>query len=72
MDKVAKFLATCSAKQKTVLLMVIAKIGALDFSDLDITKMEGKTNEYRCRVGKIRIRFFYDRKKVLILKIGYR
>ena len=50
MDKKDKFLLSCSAKQRELLLVILQKLSVLDFSNLDIKRIEGGKNAYRCRV----------------------
>ena len=54
------------------LLVVVAKVLDWNRDDLDIKKMDGSKNYYRCRIGKIRIIFFEENGQYYIDKVWYR
>jgi len=58
--------------RKQELLWAIEKILSWKREQLDIVKMDGHKNYYRCRLGKIRILFFEDGGQYYIDKVGYR
>lgn len=72
MDKIAKFLLVCDAKQTQILLDIIQKIQNLNFEGLDIKKIQWKKDFYRVRTWKLRVIFYFRGKEVFIDNIGYR
>ena len=55
MDRVTKFLRHLDAKLRQRLEDVLACIVCGDLEGLDMKKLEGHKNLYRCRIGDIRI-----------------
>lgn len=72
MEAWQKFIDLLDKKQKERALMTALKIMNWDLKGLDIKKMQGTEDEYRCRIGKIRIRFLKLEQGAKILRIGFR
>ncbi|MDH3325056.1 MAG: hypothetical protein OEL89_05440 [Candidatus Peregrinibacteria bacterium] len=52
-----KFVKKRSKKEQAKILEVATKISIGDFENLDIERMSGEKNKFRCRIGNIRIVF---------------
>ena len=71
MDKLEKFIRF-NPERKKLILDTCDAIRKRDTATLDIKKMEGSQNEYRCRIGKIRIKYRDDGGEIIILDVDYR
>jgi mRNA-degrading endonuclease RelE of RelBE toxin-antitoxin system len=71
MDKLKKFIRFNPEKKKLILDTCKAICNG-DTATLDIKKLEGTQNEYRCRIGKIRIKYRNDGQQIIILDVDYR
>ncbi|PIS32429.1 hypothetical protein COT40_00120 [Candidatus Peregrinibacteria bacterium CG08_land_8_20_14_0_20_41_10] len=72
MEKYVKFLRKLNPDLRVALLAVIAKIAANELKTLDLKRLAGTKDLYRCRVGKIRIIFQKTQPENIILDIGFR
>lgn len=57
MDHVQKFLMRADAKLRTRIITVVEKITEGNLDGLDVKKLQGTLNLYRCRVEDVRIIF---------------
>ncbi len=57
MDKVSKFLLKVSRKEREGLIPIMRDIISGEVMDLDCKKLKGRKDEYRVRVGKVRVIF---------------
>lgn len=72
-SRIRKFLQRLDEKRRSAIAEVIARMEAGDFSGLDIIKLGGAENEYRVRIGKVRIRFFMNaNKQAVITNVDWR
>ena len=55
MDKISKFIASLSTKDRQFISEVMVKIRAGNTDNLDIKKLQGYPNIFRVRIGKYRI-----------------
>ncbi|HEY9584654.1 MAG TPA: hypothetical protein VJI33_03715 [Candidatus Paceibacterota bacterium] len=55
MDKIYKFIASLSAKDREMIIGVVTKIRSGETGSLDIKKLQGFPDLFRIRVGKYRI-----------------
>jgi len=73
MEKYLKFIfQKTQGKLQSRILSILKDIFENNLDDLDIKKMSGKKNEYRCRVGDLRIIFKKEGNENMILKINKR
>lgn len=72
MNRIKKFLAKLSYDERVRILAIYEKIYAGDFRDLSLKKLQGATDEYRVRVGRIRIKFTMSKTGINIYYVGYR
>lgn len=72
MDKIAKFLKYLSKKERGVLKKILSDILLLNVATYDVKKLKGHQNLFRLRHGKLRIIYFKDNLKGIIVNIGYR
>lgn len=70
--KYLKFLNRLPKDFRIKLAEVLLRIETLDLEDLDIKKMKGNENKFRCRVGKFRIIFLKTQKRGNIIEINTR
>lgn len=52
-----KYLSSLPTPWRSRLHTIVEKIERLDFEDLDLKKLQGSSDLFRCRVGKFRIIF---------------
>jgi len=71
-DKIYKFLAKVSAKNRVMLDRVIGLLIQGKFGDLDIRKLSGHRNVFRVRKGQFRIIYRFEKGKVTILDLVHR
>jgi mRNA-degrading endonuclease RelE of RelBE toxin-antitoxin system len=71
-DKIDKFLRKLSAQDRERLDSIIERIVLNNLASLDVRKLKGRPNEYRLRVGQIRIIFLRVRKINIITDIQFR
>ena len=57
MDKISKFLAKLTEKERLILLDILLQIETDSLSNLDISKLSGEEDLYRVRKGVFRIIF---------------
>ena len=73
MDKITKAINKFSAKEKSLLKIILKKINNNDYGNLNIKKLKGHKSIYRVRQGKIRIIFMTAKNKnIFILAIERR
>lgn len=72
MDKVSKFLLKLSRAKRERAMFAIRSIVEGSESMLDVKKLQGKTDEYRVRIGSIRIIFKKEGFRNVIIDIGFR
>lgn len=72
MQKYLKILNKLTPSLRIRLISTIEKISKGDLKNLDLLKLSGNKNIYRCRVGKIRIIFQKNSPENIILDLGYR
>lgn len=72
MHKVDKFLARLDAKLRQKVLVVLECISHGDFTALDMRKLQGSSNVYRVRLGKVRIKFNITASGTRILSVEFR
>ncbi len=72
MHKIDKFLARLDADRRQKVLAVVERIKNRNFSGLNIRKLQGSTETYRIRVGRIRIKFVINESDVHIFSIDNR
>lgn len=72
MDRVSKFLLKLSRSERERVMPVVADIVRGSIIQLDCKKLKGRNNEYRVRVGSIRIQFIKTTSGNLITKMSFR
>ena len=72
MDKVSKFLLKLSRERREHITPIVARITRNELENLDCTKLRGRDNEYRVRVGSIRIQFVKMSVGNIITKIDFK
>lgn len=72
MHKIDKFLAKLTREQRLKILSVAEQILGGDFTGLNLKKLGGAEDEYRIRVGRIRIKFTMNKAGINIYYVGYR
>ena len=72
MDKVSKFLLKLSRERRERIMPIVACITRNELENLDCAKLGGRNNEYRIRVGSIRIQFVKTPVGNIITKVGFK
>ena len=72
MDKVDKFIAKLDTREALCIVTILDKIFRNDLEHLDVKKLKGRTEEYRVRVGRIRIQFVRLESRNIITYLGNR
>lgn len=72
MDKIQKFLAKLSKKQRLLILKIILDVQVLDLDGYDVKALKGNKDVFRIRKGPIRIIFRQSKGRGLILKLAFR
>lgn len=72
MDKISKFLLRLSKKDRIFLLSVFSDILILRLGNYDVKPLKGYKNVYRLKKGKVRIVFYKEQKKGIIIDIAFR
>ena len=72
MDKVSKFLLKLSRERREHIMPIIARVTHNELENLDCSKLQGRGNEYRVRVGSIRIQFVKMSVGNIITKVGFK
>jgi len=72
MDKIAKFLAKLTDKERVILLEIMRQIQQWQFDMLDYKKLAGEENLYRVRKWSMRIIYSLRDGKWVIRNIDYR
>ena len=67
-----KYIRKCPPREQKKFFSVLAKIEILDFSMLDVKKLKGRGEQYRCRMGRVRIIFEKREGEGIILEINTR
>lgn len=72
MDKVDKFTRKLEKHEALRLHDVINQIRMNQLSGLDVKKLKGSDEEYRVRMGRVRIRFLKTDNRNVIIDVGFR
>lgn len=72
MEKYIKFLRRLPRHLQLRLITAISRIAKNNLAGLDVKQLEGGSEFYRCRVGKIRIIFAKKEKQNVIIDVGFR
>lgn len=72
MNKIGKFLRKLDRKRRIDVEVVIAQILEDRLDGLDVKKLKGRKEEYRVRVGTVRILFMRTASGNVILGTGFR
>ena len=72
MDKVNKFARKLSKDEVSKLFRVIELVRSNKLAGLDCRKLKDKTNEYRVRIGRIRVKFTKVDLGNIITDVGFR
>ncbi len=72
MHKIDKFLARLDADRRQKVLGIVERIKKGDFSGLDMRKLQGSSDVYRVRIGRVRIKFIMDASGIRIFSIDNR
>lgn len=72
MNKIDKFLAKLNKKQRQRLAKIFADIRLLKVGQYDVKSLKGEKGFFRLRDGKIRIIYFADDSKGLLVIVGFR
>ena len=72
MEKIDKFLAKLSRKERDRIEPIIEGIIRGDTFGLDVRKLRGRTDEYRVRVGPIRIQYIKTSVRNIITSVEFR
>lgn len=72
MDKVRKFVDKLNKKETKRVLDAIVCIRTNELSALDIKKLKGKDNQYRVRVGTVRVLFTKVVNQNIITDVDFR
>jgi len=72
MHKIDKFLARLDANRRQKVLYIVGRIKKGDFSGLDMRKLQGSSDIYRVRIGKVRIKFVMNASGIRIFNIDNR
>lgn len=72
MNQIEKFLKALTAEQRQHVEAVIRRIVSKDLANLDIKKLKGRGQEYRVRIGRVRIRFVMGALGIRILTVEWR
>ncbi len=72
-NRVEKFLQKLDGDRRRFIIDTVARIEAGDFVGLDCKKLKGVENQYRVRIGRIRI-FFYRTagNRFIVFEISWR
>ena len=72
MHRIDKFLAQLNPARREKVVAIAKRVRAGDFAGLDMKKLSGTLDQYRVRLGNIRIKFFMNDEGIVIFYIGYR
>lgn len=72
MHKIDKFLPRLDVGRRQKVLVIIERLNNGDFSGLDMRKLQGSSNTYRVRIGRMRIKFTLDASGIRIFNIDNR
>ena len=72
MRKIDKFLLKLRRDVRLKILATLEQIQAGDFSGLDMKKLKGASDQYRVRVGRIRIKFVMNTSGTAVYDIDFR
>ena len=72
MNKIEKFLVALDADRRRHIEAIVLRIVVNDLSGLDAKKLKGRKQEFRVRVGRIRIQFIRGLNENRILTIEWR
>jgi mRNA-degrading endonuclease RelE of RelBE toxin-antitoxin system len=71
-DKIKKVLAKLSAKDREIVKLLILRIKLNDTIGLNISQLNGHTDLYRVKKGRLRIVYRKNKKEFKIIKIDLR
>ena len=72
MNRIDKFLAKLTRELRLKILAVAEQILHGNFTGLNLKKLSGAEDQYRVRVGRIRIKFTMNKAGINIYYIGHR
>jgi mRNA-degrading endonuclease RelE of RelBE toxin-antitoxin system len=72
MEKIDKFISKLQRDVAHDVLDILRRIRINDLRNMDIKKLQGHKNEYRTRIGRIRIRFTKTEFGNVITDVGFR
>lgn len=72
MNKIDKFLKKLFPDERQEAQILVARLIAHEWDGLNIKKLQGHDNLWRCRHGKLRIIFEHPQNRVIIVHIGRR
>ena len=72
MNRIEKFLAALDRERCSQIEAVIVRIIAKDLAGMDIKKLKGREQEFRVRVGSMRIQYIQVEDENRILSIEWR
>ena len=72
MDKIEKFLARLSPREREALRLLLVRLSRGEYKGLDIKKLKGRSDIFRIRKGDIRIIYRVVGRKIFILAIERR
>lgn len=72
MDKIQKFLAKLTKKQRKEIIAIWQKIVQDDVTNLKPKKLAGFSNYYRIRSGNLRMVYKQEEGKNILINIAYR
>ena len=72
MDKIEKFLARLSPREREALHLLLVRLSRGEYKGLDIKKLKGRSDIFRIRKGDIRIIYRVVGRKIFILAIERR
>ena len=72
MEKIDKFIAKLNSDVAHVVLAALYRIRMNDLEHMDIKKLGGRVDEYRTRIGRIRIQFLKTDYGNVITHVGFK
>lgn len=72
MDKVSKFLSKLSPRERERVMPIVGDITRGSIAHLNYKKLKGRDNEYRVRVGSVRIQFVKTSCGNIITRLGFK
>jgi mRNA-degrading endonuclease RelE of RelBE toxin-antitoxin system len=72
MQKIDKFIARLQKEQHEKIVAVLKRIERRDLEGLAVRKLQGASDRYRVRVGRVRIKFAMDDAGIVVYDIENR